>query len=55
MVLSVIWQRNSHLGAQLPASNERLSQAAKNRQGLLTDYQPKNMLNFLKNNPQLTE
>jgi len=43
------------LGAQLPVSHERLSQAAINRQNLLNDYHPQNMLNFLKNNPQLIE
>lgn len=43
------------LGAQLPVSYERLSQAAKNRQKLLPAYQPKNMGEFLKKYPQLIE
>lgn len=43
------------LGAQLPTSNERLSQVVKNRQELLADYQPDNILNFLKHYSKLID
>jgi uncharacterized protein (DUF2235 family) len=39
------------LGTKLPASNEYLSQTVRDRQ-CLTDYHPKNVLEFLKKNPQ---
>lgn len=43
------------LGMQLPTSHEYLSHLAQQRQALLSDYQPKNMLNFLENNPHLID
>lgn len=39
------------LGSQLPASNEQLSQAARDRNKTLTTYKPKNLLDFL--NPKV--
>jgi uncharacterized protein (DUF2235 family) len=43
------------LGAQLPNSYEQLSQAALQRMQLNRDYHPKNLEDFLKNNPLLTD
>ncbi|MBS0351990.1 MAG: DUF2235 domain-containing protein [Proteobacteria bacterium] len=41
------------LGSELPGSYERLSQDALTRHELINDYQPENMLNFLKSHPEL--
>lgn len=58
---SLIWyykplgSRMRTLGAQLPESHEKLSQIALERQKLRDDYHPKNILDFLKKYPTLTE
>ncbi len=56
---SMIWyykilgSRIRVLGAQLPESNEQLAHIALERQRLVKDYHPENMLDFLKKYPQL--